>query len=358
MPRSETDQDGEYLSAGEHVGTLGQKAANELGLSAGIAVGSGVIDAYAGWIGSVAARVDLGGYCGQTDAATDDASPAFTRLAAVAGTSTCHLAMSSSPIFVDGVWGPYRDVLIPGNWMAEGGQSATGELLKHVLENHPAYAEAVSQAGASGKMYGFLNEKLRAMQTRAGAPAISWLARHLFFYGDLFGNRSPIADPRMTGAVIGLTSDRSVEALALEYYSAMEFIALQTRHIVETMNEAGHTIKSIFMSGSQCQNEILVELIAAACGTPVVLPRYINAAVAHGAAMLGAKAATADAQGNTEGLWSVMTRMSKPGTVVTPQTDPGQRRLLQVKYQVFLEQAEKQQAYRRMVDGAVTGWKC
>ena len=40
------------------VGTLCDKAARELGLPTGIAIGSGVIDAYAGWIGTVGAKVD------------------------------------------------------------------------------------------------------------------------------------------------------------------------------------------------------------------------------------------------------------------------------------------------------------
>lgn len=109
-------------------GTLCEKAANDLGLPSGIAIGSGVIDAYAGWIGTVGAKVSLGD--DQLDAthASNDQSQAFSRLAAVAGTSTCHLVMSQDPVFVDGVWGPYRDSIIPDFWMAEGGQSATGEL--------------------------------------------------------------------------------------------------------------------------------------------------------------------------------------------------------------------------------------
>lgn len=339
------------------MGALSAKAAQELGLQAGIAVGSGVIDAYAGWIGTVGAKVSLDSAQGDSDSGQGELSQAFTRLAAVAGTSTCHLAMSPRPIFVKGVWGPYRDVLIDDHWMAEGGQSATGELLKHVIETHPAYQEAVSSAGSTGAVYGFLNRHLQAMQEKAQAPRISWLARHFFFYGDLFGNRSPIADPRMTGAVIGLTSDKSLDALGIQYYAAMEFIALQTRQIIQTMNEAGHSIQSIFMSGSQCQNEILMQLIATACDMPVVIPRYVNAAVAHGAAMLGAKAATADAQGRTEDLWTIMGRMSKPGTVIQPTKDAGEEKLLNAKYQVFLELCEKQQAYRTLVDEAVADWK-
>ena len=179
-----------------------------MGLPAGIAIGSGVIDAYAGWIGTVGAKIDAL----SSNASKNDVSQAFTRLAAVAGTSTCHLAMSEKPVFVNGVWGPYRDVLLPDYWMAEGGQSATGELLKHVTETHPAYQEAMSAVEKlNSNIYDYLNDHLRELSEKQNAPAISWLGRHLFFYGDLFGNRSPVADPDMKGSVIGLSPDKSID---------------------------------------------------------------------------------------------------------------------------------------------------
>jgi FGGY-family pentulose kinase len=287
----------------------------------------------------------------------NDVSQAFTRLAAVAGTSTCHLAMSSKPVFVPGVWGPYRDVLISDYWMAEGGQSATGELLKHVLETHPAYQEALKTAEENkNNIYDYLNEHLKIMQSESSAPTISYLGRHFFFYGDLFGNRSPIADPRMTGSIIGLSSDKSVKGLALYYYAAMEFIALQTHQIIDTMNKAGHSISSIFMSGSQCQNDILMRLMASACDMPVLIPQYVNAAVAHGAAMLGAKAASADENGKTEDLWDIMVRMSKAGHAVYPTEDSNEKALLKVKYKVFLELCESQRTYRKEVDEVIGKW--
>lgn len=325
-----------------------------MGLPAGIAVGSGVIDAYAGWIGTVGAKVKLSDDELNADAPKNDVSQAFTRLAAVAGTSTCHLAMSPNPVFVPGVWGPYRDVLLPDYWMAEGGQSATGELLKHMIETHPAFNEAMSVAETfNTNIYDYLNEHLREMAEKAGAPFISYLGRHFFFYGDLFGNRSPIADPNMKGSIIGLSSDKSLDSLALQYLGTMEFIALQTHQIVTSMNEAGHQISTIFMSGSQCQNEILMHLIAAACEMPVLIPRYVHAAVVHGAAMLGAKAASADKEGKTTPLWEIMDRYSKPGKVIKPTKNEGEKKLLATKYKVFLEQLESQQRYRKLIDETV-----
>ena len=330
-----------------------------MGLPAGIAVGSGVIDAYAGWIGTVGAKVNLSDETINSEAAKNDVSQAFTRLAAVAGTSTCHLAMSEKPVFVNGVWGPYRDVLLPDYWMAEGGQSATGELLRHVIETHPAYQEAMSVAETyNANIYDYLNERLREMAEKEGAPAVSYLGRHFFLYGDLFGNRSPIADPEMKGSVIGLSSDKSIDGLALYYYGTMEFIALQTHQIIEAMNKSGHVISSIFMSGSLCQNDILMHLMATACDMPVLIPKYVHAAVVHGAAMLGAKAASTDKNtGKSESLWSIMDRFSKPGKAVYPGKDEREKKLLMAKYKVFLEQCERQRVFRREVDEAVEGWK-
>jgi FGGY-family pentulose kinase len=302
----------------------------------------------------VGAKVALPSDKLDTSAAANDQSQAYTRLAAVAGTSTCHLVLSPEPVFVPGVWGPYRDCIIPNSWMAEGGQSATGELLKHILETHPAYSTAVAQAESfNANIYDFLNEHLRDLKTKRNAPSLAHLGKHFFLYGDLFGNRSPIADPEMSGSVVGLSSDKSVDGLAMYYYGTMEFIALQTHQIISTMNKAGHEISSIFMSGSQCQNDILMSLIATACHMPVLIPRYVHAAVCHGAAMLGAKAASADKNGKTEDLWSIMDRMSKPGKVVLPTETKSVKPLLDVKYTVFLEQCERQREFRKMVDDVV-----
>lgn len=351
-------QSGQHLYAGEFAGALCERAAQDLGLPAGIAVGSGVIDAYAGWIGTVGAKVDLSNFREKSSSGDHKTQDFFTRLAAVAGTSTCHLVMSSSPIFVPGVWGPYRDTVLPNCWMAEGGQSATGQLLHHILKTHPATQQA-EELATLRKMdiFTFLNDHLKEMVVTQQAQSISYLTRHFFFYGDLFGNRSPLADSNMTGSIVGLTSDISVDSLAILYHSALEFIALQTRQILEAMNDAGHSITSIFMSGSQCQNSLLVQLISSVCEVPVVVPRYVNAAVCHGAAMLGAKAASVDSAGRTTDLLEIMNKMSKPGRVFYQTSDCHERDIVRAKYQVFLDLCHKQQEYRKLMDEVVTSQK-
>jgi hypothetical protein len=52
-----------------------------------------------------------------------------------------------------------------------------------------------------------------------------------------------------------------------------------------------------------------------------------------------------------------MDRMSKPGKAVYPNKDETEKKLLQAKYKVFLEQCKQQQAYRGDIDSVVEGWK-
>lgn len=95
------------LTAGQPVGSgLSVTAAQELGLLENTPVGSAVIDAYAGWVGTVAAPMD-----GEVK---PDLAESSKRLAAIAGTSTCHIVQSEGPVFVKGVWGPYRNAVFPG----------------------------------------------------------------------------------------------------------------------------------------------------------------------------------------------------------------------------------------------------
>lgn len=182
---------GKYLTAGNIVGKLTDKSAAELGLCTECIVGSPVIDAYAGWVGTVAAKAEVPELLEEKyDGTIGDACG---RLAAVAGTSTCHIAMTKEPCFVKGVWGPYKDVMAEGYWLAEGGQSITGQLLAHVLSIHPANQELLKAAEQSNiSKFDYLNSLLERMVKTRGERSVVSLAKHIFFYGDFHGNRSPL----------------------------------------------------------------------------------------------------------------------------------------------------------------------
>jgi len=90
----------------------------------------------------------------------------------------------------------------------------------------------------------------------------------------------------------GLTLEADVDSLAIQYYATVEAIGHQTKHIIECLNNEGHQIRSIFMSGGQCKNKLLIQTIANCTRLPVVIPYYIESAVCLGSAMLGMKAAS------------------------------------------------------------------
>lgn len=51
------------------------------------------------------------------------------------------MLLSEKETFVEGVWGPYYGAIVEGFWLSEGGQSATGKLLDHVIDTHPASSQ-------------------------------------------------------------------------------------------------------------------------------------------------------------------------------------------------------------------------
>lgn len=346
--------DGDVLTAGVPVGKgLSKQAAAELGLLEGTPVGSGVIDAYAGWLGTIAARHEENGKLSPSMPFEESGH----RLAAVAGTSTCHIVQSREGVFVPGVWGPYKDPVFPGWWMNEGGQSSTGQLIDFVITTHPAYGELQERAAAQQKnIHQVLRETMDEIRDAEGAESWTEALKEMHFYPDLHGNRSPIADPRMRGALVGLTLDRSLQDLARKYALTLEAIALQTRHILDALNGAGHAVSAIYMSGSQAQNAALMRLFADACAVPVALPAAHAAAVVLGAAVLARFAAEhpkpMPQDEHNRKLWAIMVEMTPPATIVLPQAGPKEKRLLQAKYKIFRESIEIQKRWRQEMDEA------
>ncbi|KAJ7725096.1 FGGY family of carbohydrate kinase [Mycena metata] len=356
------DPEKDVLTAGLPVGQgLCKKAAEELGLVEGTPVGSGIIDAYAGWLGTVGARYTVDGKLSDSMPALDESRH---RLAAVAGTSTCHLVQSPEGVFVNGVWGPYRDAMFRGWWMNEGGQSSTGQLIDFILTNHPAYPLLQEQAKAEGKsIFVVLQDILDKLRDEENAASFTELLKDVHMYPDFHGNRSPIADPRMRGSLVGLTLDATLPDLARKYYLTLESIALQTRHIIDSLNAAGHSVWEIYISGGQATNGVLMRLFADVCGMGVVVPRKGEhaGAVVRGAAMLGRFAAEAAGKGGAgmgekeqgEALWRIMVEMTPPGTLVSPSASPKEKKLLEAKYKIFRESIDIQKRWRKEMEEAM-----
>ncbi|KAG9289194.1 hypothetical protein G9A89_022503 [Geosiphon pyriformis] len=358
---------GRMWSAGELVGGLSKQAAKELGLLEGTKVGSAVIDAYAGVIGTLAAPIPnrsiLPSEKKKKSSSKTPNKDVQERLAVISGTSSCHLILAPKPIFVKGIWGPYRDVIMPNFWVSEGGQSATGKLIDWIVNSHPFSNEAKKMAQERNlSIYTLLNNHLIALQTRDKVEFPELLVKDLHVYPDFHGNRSPIADASLRGTITGLTIDASLDSLALIYYSVLLSIGFGTREIIESLNNAGHQVTTLLLSGGLCNNSLFVETLANTTLCVVVLPRYIEASVVFGAAICGAMASgvfveecednsdhqdDTKIQRNTLTLWEVMTQMSEAGNVVNPTKNSKEIQFNELKYKVFKMMREDQFKYRK-----------
>lgn len=306
---------------GEPVGQgLTAAAARELGLSPGTPVGVSIIDAHAGGLGLLGAELDGRA---PTPAALN------RRLALIGGTSSCHMAVSVRPRFIRGIWGPYRSAMIPGLWLTEGGQSATGALIDHVIFAHAAAAPLAAEARRAGRtIYELLNARLDAL-ARAERPAHpAALTADLHVQPDFHGNRSPRADPTLKGVVSGLTLSATVDDLARQYLAAIQAVAYGTRHIVEAMNRRGYRIDTLLICGGGTKNPVFLREHADITGCRLVLPQEPEA-VLLGSAVLGAVAA-----GRHASVLAAMQAMNAAGRVVAPARG-AVARYHAAKYRVF-----------------------
>ncbi|MGE9292730.1 MAG: FGGY-family carbohydrate kinase, partial [Puniceicoccales bacterium] len=217
---------------------LTETAAAELGLAPGTAVGVSIIDAHAGGIGMIGMPEKAGG---ETPSSLDN------RLALIGGTSSCHMVVSAEKRPIPGVWGPYYSAMVPGLWLNEGGQSAVGALIDHVIFNHGA-TETMMQASREAGLtpYEILNQRLTEL---AQDGPVHVLTKNLHVCPYFHGNRSPRANPHLLGMISGLQLSATLDDLARLYLATVQAIAYGTRHIIEAMNASGYAIDTLVCCG-------------------------------------------------------------------------------------------------------------
>jgi FGGY-family pentulose kinase len=312
-----------FAEPGAPAGTLNGEAAMMLGLPPGIAVASGMIDAYAGALGTLGIEVD-----GNSEVAG--------RLALIAGTSTCHIALTQEPVFVSGIWGPYFSVLLPGLWANEGGQSAAGALIDEVVARH----SASTGLDHATRIADQLNDHLGAMGRETATLTAD---RHV--QPDFHGNRSPLADTSRKGTISGLTLDHGIDDLALDYLATVQALAYGTRHIIEEMRGNGMVIDSLVVSGGLARNPLYLREHADATGCRVIVPAQ-KEPVLLGAAMLGAVAAKAFSD-----LPQAMARISGAAEIILPR-GAEIRTYHDAKYSVFRRMQADFAAYAELMQTA------
>ena len=361
---------------GEAVGNgLNKTSAHETGFLENTSVGVAMIDAHAGGLGLLGmaaegakadgakvdgAKVDGAKVDGanaddfkadgsNADDSNADGSNAGAidferRLALIGGTSSCHMVVSGPPRFVKGVWGPYYSAMIPDMWLNEGGQSATGALVDHVIFSSSAAAEVSQIAEKENKsVYHVLNSRLAALAKKQNLDYYGKLTRRFHVLPYFHGNRSPRANPNLKGGVSGFQLSSTIDDLAVYYLATIQAIAYGTRHIIEELNDNGYAIDTIMATGGGTKNEIFLQEHANITGCHIVLPEE-QEAVLLGSAILGAVAS-----GLYPSIQKAMEKMNRAGKVIPPESG-SQAVYHQKKYEIFHKMYQDQKSYDTIMD--------
>jgi D-ribulokinase len=249
-------------------------AAAAMSLRPGTPVGAGLVDAHAGAAGTLGARAD--------GAQIDPRR----RLALILGTSSSCMALADEPRFVDGIWGPHYGALTPDQWLIDGGQSAFGGAIDHLLRLHPAFAELSARVGTHA-----LHALEKEIVGRSGGLSqTALIAEDLHVLPDFIGNRSPSADAGARGGVMGMDLREDAASLQELYVAGLCGLAYGLADIVRKLEASSYEFDSIVVSGGAARSPLVRQIIADVCGKTLESPET-SEPVLLGSAMIGAVAA-------------------------------------------------------------------
>lgn len=254
----------ETVTGGVRTGSLCPEWAERLGLRPGIAIGMGAIDCHAGAVG---AGIEPG------------------TLVKVMGTSTCDILAATYEEVGDktvrGICGQVDGSVLPGHVGFEAGQSAFGDIyawfrrlmawpLQRIAQSDPALEERILTE---------LTAEAEGLPLTPEDPvALDWHN----------GRRTPDADPRVRGALGGLTLATSAPAL---FKALVEATAFGSRAINERMLEEGVRIDDIIaIGGIARKSPFVMRTMADVLGMPIRVSAG-DQTCALGAAMFASVAA-------------------------------------------------------------------
>jgi L-ribulokinase len=259
---------GALFSPGACAGSLSTESATRFGLAPGIPVSVAIIDAHAGVPGAGVA--------------------APSTMVMVLGTSSCHMLNSRTEALAPGIAGVVEDGILPGYFGYETGQASVGD----------AFAWFV-------KTFGLSHESLSRQASELppgsrGVLALDWLN----------GCRTPLMDPRLSGAFVGLTLGTTPAQM---YRALIEATGFGVRWICDTLRDAGVPVRRFVASGGLPRKSPLLMQVYADVLDAKIKPAASDEPVALGAAILGALEAGEAATGHAS--------MSQAIHAMAPQRD-------------------------------------
>ncbi|MGG6312658.1 ribulokinase [Paenibacillus macerans] len=262
---TDTKLRGDVIPLGTNAGGLIPDMAEMMGLTPGIAVAAGNVDAHA------------------AVPAVGVVTPG--KLVMAMGTSICHMLLGTEEKQVEGMCGVVEDGIIPGLYGYEAGQSAVGDIFEwYVEEALPGYVkEAADKEGLN--VHQWLEREASAYKPgQTGLLALDWWN----------GNRSVLVDTDLTGLVLGMTLLTKPQEI---YRALLEATAFGTRKIVDAFDRNGVRVDALYACGGLPQKNRLLMQIYADVTNREIFVADSKQTPALGAAMFAAVAAGAEAGG-------------------------------------------------------------
>ncbi len=272
------------VAPGEVIGTLTAKAADELGLSRSVKVVQGGADALIGMIGLGVAKPG--------------------QLALITGSSHLQFGVTEAPLNAPGVWGAYADIVYPGRYIVEGGQTSTGSIINWL-----------------GRLTGGLD----FAELNAKATALEPGCDGLIVQDHFQGNRTPYTDPLSRGAILGLTLAHEKHHI---FRAIMEGIGFGTRAILDAFRRAGYSSDEMTVGGGASASDLWMQIHADTSGLPIRIPASPDAP-STGSAVLAAHGA-----GHFASIDEGIAAMVRPGRTLEP--DPKNVARYEEIYQRYL----------------------
>jgi L-ribulokinase len=244
---------------GDNAGPLTAQAAQWTGLSAGIAVAVGNVDAH---VTAPAAKATEPG-----------------QMVAIMGTSTCHVMNHDAITEVPGMCGVVDGGIVSGLYGYEAGQSGVGDIFAWYVDNQVPQKYFDAAKAANKSIHQHLTDL--AADEAVGAHGLVALDWHS-------GNRSVLVDHELSGLVIGATLTTTAEQI---YRALLEATAFGTRIIVDTFAKSGVPVKEFIVAGGLLKNAFLMQVYSDVTRLPIstidtdqgpALGSAIHAAVAAG----------------------------------------------------------------------------
>ena len=240
----------EICSCDTIVGTVTEKAAQQCGLTAGIPVAAGGLDAACGTLGAGVIHP------GETQEQGGQAG----------GMSICTDSYQADPRLILGFH------VVPGQWLLQGGTTGGGGVMRWFEREFADYERMMKEETGKSSL-----DQLNEIGEKI-APGCDGV----IFLPYMAGERSPIWNPHAKGVFYGLDFSKTKGHMLR---ACMEGVAFSLRHNLEIAEEAGAHAEVLRAMGGSANSLLWTQIKSDVTGKPVEVPAS-DTATTLGAAIL------------------------------------------------------------------------